>query len=159
MKKDKKNKSWLLKAINKGNDWVAIKITMMVSSIWAFYVFVIYGFAPLIWPQSEVTILYWSNFLQLIFLPVITVGATILGRDAEKRATQDHKHITKNFIMIQKMLTQMQDFHEIIMEHVNESGVDLASIEKKKKAIMKKSVEIQQEVEKLDKANLDKIKL
>jgi hypothetical protein len=48
----------------------------------------------------EEQILYWSNFLQLVFLPIITVGTTILSRDSEARAIEDHKKISKEFDML-----------------------------------------------------------
>ena len=83
--------------INSINEFVAVKMTIMVSSIWAFYIFVIYGFLPFLIPHEEQNILYWSNFLQLIFLPIITVGAAILGRNSEKRQDEDHENIIANF--------------------------------------------------------------
>jgi len=81
-------KKRILKIIGKINSVIAVKVTILVSSIWAFYAFVIFGLAPLVWPNQEQHILYWSNFLQLIFLPVITVGASILGITTEKRQVQ-----------------------------------------------------------------------
>jgi len=47
------------------NDWIAVRATILFGSMWATYVFFLYGFAPLMWPQSLVTLLYWSNTVQL----------------------------------------------------------------------------------------------
>jgi hypothetical protein len=44
----------------------------------------------------------WSNFLQLIFLPVITVGTTIMSRSSERRAAKDHVRIQKEFALLKK---------------------------------------------------------
>jgi|GEM_PF-1348951 len=86
--------------IAKINDVLALRITMIVGSIWAFYAFVIFGLTPILWPEYETQILYWSNFLQLVFLPVITVGSAILNRDSERRAKQDHHTIRREFHLL-----------------------------------------------------------
>lgn len=147
----------LLRAINTINNFVALKITLVVSSIWAFYIFVLYGLAPLIWPSEEINILYWTNFLQLIFLPIITVGATILGRKAEERARRDHEHLTKNFIMTHKMLSLMQDFHEVIFEHTNENHEIKSISAEKKQKILRKSQEVEAHLAALNKENSERI--
>ncbi len=48
--------------------------------------FFIFGLTPLMWPEHEEIILYWSNFLPLVFLLVITVGTALLGWATEERA-------------------------------------------------------------------------
>jgi len=75
---------------------------MFVGTIWAFYAVVIFGLTPLFFPSYEEQILYWSNFLQLAFLPVITVGTAILSRDSESRAAADHATIDKAFVLLQE---------------------------------------------------------
>ena len=75
-----------------------MRITMLVGSIWAFYAFFIFGLTPILWPEYETQILYWSNFLQLVFLPVITVGTAIMNRDSERRAIEDHQTPAGNSI-------------------------------------------------------------
>lgn len=89
--------------MSKINDVLAMRITMLVGSIWAFYAFVIFGLTPILWPEYETQILYWSNFLQLIFLPVITVGTAILNRDSEKRAKEDHTTIRREFDLLKEV--------------------------------------------------------
>ncbi|MEZ5875428.1 MAG: hypothetical protein R3D30_11575 [Hyphomicrobiales bacterium] len=88
--------------VSKINDILAMRITMLVGSIWAFYAFVIFGLTPILWPNYETEILYWSNFLQLVFLPVITVGTAIMNRDSERRAKEDHHTIRKEFELLQE---------------------------------------------------------
>jgi hypothetical protein len=83
------------------NELLATRITILVGTMWAFYAFVIFGLTPLVWPAYETQILYWSNFLQLIFLPVITVGTTIMSRRSEARAAADHETITEGFAILQ----------------------------------------------------------
>jgi hypothetical protein len=88
--------------ISRINSILATRITMIVGSIWAFYAFVIFGLTPVFWPSYETEILYWSNFLQLIFLPAITVGTVILNRDSEARAAEDHATIRREFDLLQE---------------------------------------------------------
>jgi hypothetical protein len=83
------------------NEVLATRVTVVVGTMWAFYAFVIFGLTPLVWPAYETQILYWSNFLQLIFLPVITVGTAILSRRSEARAAADHETITEGFAILQ----------------------------------------------------------
>jgi hypothetical protein len=88
--------------VSRINEILATRITMLVGTIWAFYAFVIFGLTPVLWPDYEQTILYWSNFLQLIFLPIITVGTTILSRDSDKRAREDHRAIKREFAILKE---------------------------------------------------------
>jgi hypothetical protein len=99
--------SFSKKIIAKINDVLATRITMLVGSIWAFYAFVIFGLIPVIWPQNEQQVLYWSNFLQLIFLPVITVGTAVLNRDSQSRADEDHETIQKEFALLKDNHNQL----------------------------------------------------
>jgi hypothetical protein len=117
-------------AVRKVNDLLATRITLLVGSIWAFYAFVIFGLTPLLWPQYETQILYWSNFLQLIFLPVITVGTAIMSRGTETRAVQDHETIRKEFALLQdahRMLhTSLRDIGAGVHTLLARSGGDAA---------------------------------
>ena len=119
--------------VRKINDLLATRITLLVGSIWAFYAFVIFGLTPLFWPQYEEQILYWSNFLQLIFLPVITVGTAIMSRGTEARAAQDHETIRKEFALLQeahRMLhTSLQDIGTGVHTLLDRGGGDAAGRE------------------------------
>lgn len=118
----KKKIIWTVSSlIKRFNENIAVKLTVAVSSIWAFYAFVLYGLIPLIWTEFEPIILYWSNFLQLIFLPIITVGAGILGRASERRQMEDHKHITDSFKTLhlqvetlKEMIVEMKETHVLL---------------------------------------------
>lgn len=75
------------------NEWIALKITLGVSTMWAFYILVIYGLTPLLWPQHMNEILYWSNFIQLVFLPLLSVGGAVLAKRQEERDKSHHDAI------------------------------------------------------------------
>jgi len=102
------------------NDVLATKITLLVGTMWAFYAFVIFGLTPLFWPAREEQILYWSNFLQLIFLPVITVGTAIMSRSTEARAESDHQMIRAEFDLLQKAHVELGSKLKEINGHLEE---------------------------------------
>ena len=107
--------------ISKINDVLAMRITMVVGSIWAFYAFVIFGLTPVLWPEYETQILYWSNFLQLIFLPIITVGTAIMNHDSERRAIEDHQTIRREFDLL-------QEAHDMLNKSLKEIGVGVREL-------------------------------
>ncbi len=113
--------------ISKVNDVLAMRITMLVGSIWAFYAFVIFGLTPLLWPHYEQQILYWSNFLQLIFLPVITVGTAIMSRGSEERAAEDHQTIRKEFALV-------RDAHNLLHKSLTEINVGVQELVERARA-------------------------
>jgi hypothetical protein len=107
--------------VSKINDVLATRITMLVGTIWAFYAFVIFGLTPVLWPSYEQQILYWSNFLQLVFLPIITVGTTIMGRTAEARAVQDHETIQQEFALL-------RDANDMLHHSLREIGLGVREL-------------------------------
>jgi hypothetical protein len=72
------------------NETVARRSTLAFGTMWMFYLFVVYGLLPLVFPNATVTLLYWSNVVQMVALPLIMVGTNILGRDSERRALETH---------------------------------------------------------------------
>ena len=104
--------------MKKFNEWVALKITLAVSTMWAFYILVIYGLTPLIWPQYMATILYWSNFIQLVFLPLLAVGTAVIGRSSEKRAQETHDSVLQELQLVKDELAlardEREELHQII---------------------------------------------
>ena len=121
MKKPQQKKPRQEGVVGKINDVLAMRITMLVGSIWAFYAFVIFGLTPILWPEYETQILYWSNFLQLIFLPIITVGTAIMNRDSERRAIEDHQTIHREFDLL-------QEAHDMLNKSLKEIGVGVREL-------------------------------
>jgi hypothetical protein len=106
--------------ISRLNDLLATRVTILVGTMWAFYAFVIFGLTPLVWPEHEEQILYWSNFLQLVFLPVITVGTAIMNRATEARAASDHKKIRKEFKILKETHAELSGSLQQISRDVEE---------------------------------------
>lgn len=77
--------------INKINDWIAIRLTWGVSTMWCFYAFFILVIIPLFIPSIMTFCMYFSSsILQLIFLPLILVGSKLMNQSSEERAAEDH---------------------------------------------------------------------
>jgi hypothetical protein len=90
--------------MKKFNEWLAVNITLAASTMWMFYLFVIYGLIPVFFPAIQDKILYWSNFVQLIFLPLLAVGSSVLGKSAEKQAQETHDAV----------MTELSEMKEIL---------------------------------------------
>lgn len=76
-------------AIGRLNARVGLRITVIVGTMWAAYVFAAIAFISL--PDnvhSTQLLILWisSSFLQLVLLPVIIVGQNIQARASDKRA-------------------------------------------------------------------------
>jgi len=76
-------------AVGRFNAKVGLRITVIVGTMWAAYVFAAVAFISL--PdnvQSTQLLILWlsSSFLQLVLLPVIIVGQNIQAKAADKRA-------------------------------------------------------------------------
>jgi len=73
------------------NQRLARKGTILFGSMWTFYVFVIYGALGAFFVAQQVTLLYWSNWIQLWSLPLLMVGGIVLGKASDKRAEQTYE--------------------------------------------------------------------
>lgn len=101
--------------MNNLNEKIAYKATKLFGSMWAFWLFVIWAFLPLIpaLSQYKETILYISSgFIQLAALPLIMVGQEILGRSSEKRAEADHIVLNEQFNKIKELIEELKDLHQ-----------------------------------------------
>ena len=105
----------MAKMLDSLNSIIAVRLTIVVGSIWAFYAFLLYGLLPFIWPASEATVLYWSNFMQLLFLPLITVGSNVLGRASARRAQKDHLALMEELRILKEIQSDLKEIlHEAL---------------------------------------------
>lgn len=104
------------------NDWLAVKCTLMMSNMWAAYIFLIISMISLpaaIASHDPFIIVSWisQSFLQLVLLPVILIGGSLLSQSSEARAEQDHLAV----------MEIVKDIHEMMIEETDE-GTDLKDI-------------------------------
>ena len=81
------------------NNWLALKITNSVGSMWAAYVFCVLAVISLpaaIASGSPLIIISWiaQTFLQLVLLPIILVAQNIQSAADDERAKADHLTLT-----------------------------------------------------------------
>lgn len=84
--------------IQKINAAVGLRITVLVGTMWAAYLFAVIAFYSLpstIKQHSATVLVLWlsSEFLQLVLLPIIIVGQNIQSRAADARATKTFEDV------------------------------------------------------------------
>jgi hypothetical protein len=70
------------------NTKLAMRATLLFGTMECFYIAVVYGALGAIFPAHQAALLYWSNWVQLWSLPLLMVGAYVLGRAQERRNQQ-----------------------------------------------------------------------
>ena len=104
-----------------------MRATLVFGSMWMTYVFFLYGFGPVIFPQLMDKMLYWSNTVQLWSLPLLMVGQNVMGRAAEKREQETHDAVISELSIVKEELTlareERDELKQIISEiHRNTKG-------------------------------------
>jgi hypothetical protein len=80
------------------NAAIGLRITLLVGTMWAAYVFALIAFYSLpstIKAHSGTVLVLWisSEFLQLVLLPIIIVGQNIQSRAADARAAKTFEDV------------------------------------------------------------------
>jgi hypothetical protein len=86
-------------AIGGFNSAVAVLVTRVVGTMYCAYVFTLIALValPAALAQGSPTVLVnWlsSNFLQLVLLPIILVGQSVISKAQDARAEADHETLT-----------------------------------------------------------------
>ncbi len=116
--------------IGRFNNWLAVRITKSVGTMWAAYVFALIALVSL--PQSlmallhgdTVTAVIWlsQSFLQLVLLPIIIVGQNVISAYQDERAQADHITLTAlHRIGVQelKILEQQNEILDLLKKRVS----------------------------------------
>ena len=100
--------------LDKLNEAVAVRITSWVGTMWCAYLFASLALISL--PEAirsgTAALVAWTaqTFLQLVLLPLIMVGSSVLSSRSEQRAAQDHA-------MLMQELELLRDIHELVKGH------------------------------------------
>ncbi len=112
-------------AMQRFNARFGLRITLVVGTMWAAYVFTIIAlFAlPSAIKQGTYYIIVWlsSSFLQLVLLPIIIVGQNIQAKAADKRAEEtfkDAEAVLKVADEIQKHLLAQDEVISGILDRI-----------------------------------------
>lgn len=104
--------------MKKFNDWVALNLTLGMSSIWCVYGFFLIAIAPLFAPSLETFCIYLSTtIIQLVALPAILVGSKLLSQSSDQQAAEDHAAV----------MELVTDIHHIMTEE-DTTAADIAAI-------------------------------
>lgn len=92
------------------NAWLAASATQRIGTMWCCYVLTTFCLLPVLFPQQRELLLYVSNCMQLVFLPLIMVGNSVLSRSSEQRAAQDHEAIMAALAELKKIDGELDEF-------------------------------------------------
>ena len=115
-----------------------LKVTLIVGTMWAAYLFTVLAlFAlPSAILQGTYYIIVWlsSSFLQLVLLPIIIVGQNIQAAAADKRAEDTYKDaeaVLKEAEEIQKHLEAQDDAISSIVTRLENLVADVKAMKEK----------------------------
>ena len=75
-----------LKNLDEFNTKIGTIARLTIGTVWCGYGFFIFSLIPLVFPNTTVIVQYISSqFLQLVSVPLILFGQTVLGRITEER--------------------------------------------------------------------------
>ncbi len=102
-------------AIQRFNARVGLKITLLVGTMWAAYLFAVIAFVSLpstIKAHSATVIVLWisSEFIQLVLLPIIIVGQNLQARASDARAAKTFEDVEDARRKIEKAI-DLLDIH------------------------------------------------
>jgi len=83
------------------NDWIAEQGTKLFGTMYCTYILMCYGLLPLFFPDQQETLLYWSNVIQLIALPLLMVGQNLQSKAADRRSL-------KTYDMVKELIDQLE---------------------------------------------------
>ena len=105
--------------MKKFNDWLALKITNVVGSMWCAYIFCILALISLpsaIASHNLITIVSWiaQTFLQLVLLSVILNSQNLQGDKTESIIKDTHDVVLQEFnIVKEELLLARQERDEL----------------------------------------------
>lgn len=108
---------------NKFNEWLAVKLTTIVGSMWCAYAFGALACVSL--PEAIKggvgTTITWiaQTFLQLVLLSVIMVGQKVQSVSQEQRAAQDHQMLIEELALMKQDFKEDSETQDLIKEILN----------------------------------------
>ena len=104
------------------NEAVARVGTEAFSSIWAFYLFMVWGLLGLL-PRipsgfKEFVLLVSSAWIQLWALPLLMVGNAVLNKAAVRQAHADHEMLIAELRLMKALQEENHQMHVQILEMV-----------------------------------------
>lgn len=88
------------------NDRIAAWATRVFGTMWMTYALAAYGLIPLVAPGAQNDLLYWSNWVQLWSLPLLMVGAAVLGRASVRQAQETHDAVLEELALLREIVAK-----------------------------------------------------
>ena len=106
------------------NDWLALRVTNGVATMWCAYIFAglaVYGGTGVDWHNSFQIVSWISQtFLQLVLLSIIMVGQKVSSTAADAQAKEMHDTVMQSHTELHELVGNM---HEMIAElHANQKN-------------------------------------
>jgi hypothetical protein len=92
-----------------------------MATMWCVYGFTALSLMPVLEPKWQTTLLYVSNCIQLVALPIIMVGNSLLGEAADRRAEQDHQTIMRT---LAELHTVHMELHGKLENGIGHEGLN-----------------------------------
>ena len=115
---------WLYGHTTQINDFLAVRATVILGTMWCAYAFVVMCVLPAAFPAQRDSILYVSNCFQLVFLPLLMVGQRLMGASAETRAQDDHEAIMAEFELVKSMHLEL---HSVLLLEQSEAAASTSA--------------------------------
>ena len=97
-----------MKHVTRLNEWLALKLTNGVGTMWCAYVFALLAFAalPSALHSGMLAIVEWisQTFIQLVMLSVIMVGQSLQSRSTEKRDQETHDNVMAELALLRELV-------------------------------------------------------
>lgn len=90
------------------NAWLAVGGTRAFNTMWMFYAFAVYGALGAVFPDQQGPLLYWSNWIQLVSLPLLGVGVSLTGRASARQAQETHDAVIEELGLVKEELGDMR---------------------------------------------------
>lgn len=101
--------------MRKFNDWLAVKLTKGVGSMWCAYAFAtlaLYGLPAALKRGGEGPVAWTAQtFLQLVLLSVIIVGQDLTGRAASRQAQETHDAVMEELRLLHDKVDVVDNNH------------------------------------------------
>lgn len=109
------------KGIYKFNNWLAVKITKGVGTMWCAYAFFILDLLMLPPVIKAGSVMTWVTYiaqtvLQLVLLPIIMVGQNVIQSQNEAKADADHKTLTYLATLQDEQMKELNNQTEILVK-------------------------------------------
>jgi len=114
-------------ALARFNTAVAVGITKGVSTMWAAYLLAAVALVSLpaaIATGDPVVIVAWSSsvFLQLVFLPILAVGQSVIARAADQRAVDTYRDTEAILAELTEVREQLAATRDLIRAEAGDNG-------------------------------------